>query len=650
MQGNLYPIFGTTILVYEEAGTTAERLVGSSLPLLLLFGWLVASTGELGLPIWISIIACLLVVIIATNQLYREVNFSRRDLRWLFVPSLVLTLGWIDPMWSTPMQWDQSDHLQTANRYLGRWEWEPYHMGMDFSFRPKIMSGLLAVELALTGKQFEAYFVPLACIISCGWQVQLLAERYNRIAGGIVASIVVLTLPAMLVYGRTAYLEALATGGLILVFRHSLQLFESGEMQIKYAVRLGILCSLIGAVKYPYLYLGPALALLAWKRRMGNVMYLLFAWLAVQCPFLASDLVFHSDPLASLGPQASGAVNSAIGDYGSYGAGQALVDVTGEISVPLLACLISGALFWMSTDLPNRAPLFTVVVMPSIVLFSVVLDFGYPRYHLPWLSLVVCIACNWFSGNPIPSLEKWKSYSAAPSIATVLVLLLVTQQILLVTNQSLDSRSYNLDVIDSREENLEEFMEFGDHLPEDAIVLSGFDITLGVRFGVPTYRFGPSDDPLHDSIVMVDASHVVIGGRVARFDWESDSMTILGAPLYPVVDSSRTGAYATLWGVDEARSSRHDEASSLDLGGSMRHVGDMVLASEGMTVTTPQNWRIVLVVDLSNNESEGAEAIDLIFNRDTDASRLCEDSSCPLEVMVPEGTRYLVQVEWINEG
>ena len=23
---------------------------------------------------------------------------------------------------------DQSDHLQTANRYLGRWDWEPYHM------------------------------------------------------------------------------------------------------------------------------------------------------------------------------------------------------------------------------------------------------------------------------------------------------------------------------------------------------------------------------------------------------------------------------------------------------------------------------------------------------------------------------------------
>ena len=54
-----------------------------------------------------------------TGHNFKDSFFSKRDFRWLFVPAFAMILGWIDPLWSSPMQWDR-DHLQTA-RYLGRW-------------------------------------------------------------------------------------------------------------------------------------------------------------------------------------------------------------------------------------------------------------------------------------------------------------------------------------------------------------------------------------------------------------------------------------------------------------------------------------------------------------------------------------------------
>ena len=74
----------------------------------------------------------------------------QREISGGYLSSFVMILGWIDPLWSSPMQWDQADHLQTANRYLERWGWEPFHQGKDYSFRPKIMSGLLAIELGFS--------------------------------------------------------------------------------------------------------------------------------------------------------------------------------------------------------------------------------------------------------------------------------------------------------------------------------------------------------------------------------------------------------------------------------------------------------------------------------------------------------------------
>lgn len=110
------------------------------LPLLLGLGCAVAMFGEWSIPVWPVLFASLLTSVVLLGHLLHRGQWHLRDLRWLWVPAIIAVTSFVDPSWTGPMLWDQSDHLQTANRYLGRWSWEPYHMDQDFAFRPKVVS------------------------------------------------------------------------------------------------------------------------------------------------------------------------------------------------------------------------------------------------------------------------------------------------------------------------------------------------------------------------------------------------------------------------------------------------------------------------------------------------------------------------------
>ena len=112
-----------------------------------------------------------------------------------------------------------------------------------------------------------------------------------------------------------------------------------------------------------------------------------------------------------------------------------------------------------------------------------------------------------------------------------------------------------------------------------------------------------SYDPIHDSIKVVNATHVVIGGKATRFTWESDPLMILGSPVDPVASSSRDTDYATLWGVNHSRLEYHESASELQVGWSIRNEGDVFLVQENEMVKSPENWKIIQVIDLGDNES-----------------------------------------------
>ena len=162
---------------FSVSGDAGTRLASAFFPLLLFVGTAVAFFGEFHLPIWPVILGALCLPLVLLSSLLHDGRWTLQDARWAWVPVLVMITSYADPTWMGPMLSDQSDHLQTANRYLGRWDWEPYHMDQDFAFRPKVVSGLAAVELAMTGAVSRVHAVPLMLLIGCGWQAQRLAEE-----------------------------------------------------------------------------------------------------------------------------------------------------------------------------------------------------------------------------------------------------------------------------------------------------------------------------------------------------------------------------------------------------------------------------------------------------------------------------------------
>ncbi len=623
------------------AGQTGGDLLAKGvLPAVLFAGWAVAAPGEMLLPVWPSILLVLAAACLGALWLIHEARWEGRDLRWLALPVLLLGLGWLDPSWSSPAMYDQADHLQTANRYLGRWTWEPFHMETPHAFRPKIISGLIAIELALNGTQDVAHALPFVLILACGWQAQALAERLRLGPWSLVAAVLVVSMPVMMEFGRTLYLEALATGGLLLVLRLGLELQEGATKGR--LLEMGVLASLVGGAKYPYLHLGPALSALAARQGLHRAWPVLIGWMAVQAPFFLADLFQHGSPVASLGPQVEGTVNSVTSEVLGYTPLQALNEALEQLGLALLVVLLLGTLAWGARRPSSNGALLMLLLAPTVVLFVLVLDFGWPRYHLPWLAALVVFGMAGL--RPLTTLEGWKQDRVRLAV-TALLLLLVVPHLHGVVATGLEERETTLSKIEWREDRLASLVALGDHLPDDAVVLAGLDITLGARYGVPTYRFGPSEDPIHDSILVVEATHVVLGGSGARFEWERDPMMALGAPLSPVADEAHGGGYQTLWEVDQHRLPQHDAASALILEDVLRHVGNAVLLEAGTAFEAPESWAVVEAVAVPAND-DGQDVVDLRFGRPTDARQHCAGSLCPSVLLVPDDGRMLVLLGW----
>ena len=75
----------------------------------------------------------------------------------------------------------------------------------------------------------------------------------------------------------------------------------------------------------------------------------------------------------------------------------------------------------------------------------------------------------------------------------------------------------------------------------------------------------------------------------------------------------------------------------------------MFLVPESELVKSPENWVIIQVVDLGDNESFGGEAMDISFGRIGGGTVLCSEDSCQQEFLVPEDTRYLVKLRLLDE-
>ena len=634
--------FGSLSIEGVSVGDTIAIFL---LPIMLFTGWLVAVFGEFQLSIWPIILLISISIFASIIFVLRTLEWAVQDLRWLWVPMVILFTSWLDLTWTGPMLWDQADHLQTANRYLGHWEWEPFHQERDFSFRPKLISGLVAFEFSLTSGRTYAFFVPYLLLLGSGWQIQRFVEEQEGKAWSLLAVTLVLTMPTMMMYGRTIYLEAMVTGGLVLIIRDIL-LTNISNLNEKDAIRWGIITSLIGAIKYPYLYLGAGGLILLYglSKNLRLVGIYVAGWVLIQAPFAISDFFAHNNAFASFGPQFSGAITSITSEVGNYTSLLAFKDIQSQLLTPLLILFTLGLIIWLRKNTSLRLGVVLFLILPAIIIFTFILDFGWPRYHLPWLAVLMIVGISGIV-QPLPTTSS-KQMKQIYSIGLVILFALSSIQIYGTLTETLDERETMENRIDFRWEFIEHYSTLKSDIPENAIVLAGYDISLGLRYEVPTYRYGPSEDPIHDSIVVVNATHVVTGGMATRFSWERNPMETLGAPLIPISHSSIENDHHILWEVDNNRMITHDIADSLPNFGARQHIGDTYLL-EDTNLTAPEGWEIIKIVDLGISGTDGSEELDRILGLPTPASVICL-SLCPEFVQVPEGTTYIVQLGWLN--
>ena len=154
-------------------------------------------------------------------------------------------------------------------------------------------------------------------ILACGWQVQCLGERLSNKGMGWLAPLFVLSMPEMMTFGRTAYLDALATGGF--GARAPLVPFLGGSLEQEAVARIvGVISGLVAVAKYPYLYLGPVAGVIIFIQHRRIPTAFIVGWLMIILPFALADLIFHGSVPSSLSSQIDGTVSSITGDWGGY--------------------------------------------------------------------------------------------------------------------------------------------------------------------------------------------------------------------------------------------------------------------------------------------------------------------------------------------
>ena len=139
-----------------EKYSTAHTISLQLMPILMILGAIMSLGASFSIPPIMLIFLSFTVVIYWFSTL-KNPEFRLEDLRFAFVPLAIITTGYLTMYDNIPAFYDQAYHLQISNRILDRWAWEPTHQGMNYSFRPEIVSGIAAIEMWITGSENFRY-------------------------------------------------------------------------------------------------------------------------------------------------------------------------------------------------------------------------------------------------------------------------------------------------------------------------------------------------------------------------------------------------------------------------------------------------------------------------------------------------------------
>ena len=548
------------------------------MPVLMLGGAIMSLGANFWLPPLLLISLCFALVL---SWFYSMKNllFEWKDLRFLILPILIFGIGFLTYYHLVPAFYDQAYHLQISNRILDRWDWEPTHQGMSYSFRPEVVSGIAAIELWLTGEVSIVYVTPTLLLVSTAWSIQHVGEHFSNSKWGFTSGAVFCLFPVTIMYGRTMLLDVAVAGMIISVFHH-LHLISNEDR--KKHILIGVLAAIVGLTKYPYLYLGGWISILYLVRKKTlESKYIAYGYFAVITLFLLKNQIHTGWFLGPLQSQITGTMASAsaiVTDSVTYSPRIFFTDFVEQWDLILFCiALYGGAL--IARKQSEYIYNYWFFILPSVILHGYVLDFGWPRYSTPWLALL-CIgipAAIVHSNDEFgEQFRRWK----APSI---LIGILIVASIGPMLQYIEEGESASEHLHEAREKWADVYRDVGSEFTEPTTIVTGSDITMGLYSQMPCFRYEDPKYSMLQAINKFEATHVFTQDVHYRYDIDINSTFLYGSPIEPVKVFSSEEYVGRLWKVDQSRLTQSDwwRNSTIEVNGNGMHYGDFVWLENG---------------------------------------------------------------------
>ena len=548
------------------------------MPVLMLGGAIMSLGANFWLPPLLLISLCFALVL---SWFYSMKNllFEWKDLRFLILPILIFGIGFLTYYHLVPAFYDQAYHLQISNRILDRWDWEPTHQGMSYSFRPEVVSGIAAIELWLTGEVSIVYVTPTLLLVSTAWSIQHVGEHFSNSKWGFTSGAVFCLFPVTIMYGRTMLLDVAVAGMIISVFHH-LHLISNADR--KKHILIGVLAAIVGLTKYPYLYLGGWISILYLVRKKTlESKYIAYGYFAVITLFLLKNQIHTGWFLGPLQSQITGTMASAsaiVTDSVTYSPRIFFTDFVEQWDLILFCiALYGGAL--IARKQSEYIYNYWFFILPSVILHGYVLDFGWPRYSTPWLALL-CIgipAAIVHSNDEFgEQFRRWK----APSI---LIGILIVASIGPMLQYIEEGESASEHLHEAREKWADVYRDVGSEFTEPTTIVTGIDITMGLYSQMPCFRYEDPKYSMLQAINKFEATHVFTQDVHYRYDIDINSTFLYGSPIEPVKVFSSEEYVGRLWKVDQSRLTQSDwwRNSTIEVNGNGMHYGDFVWLENG---------------------------------------------------------------------
>ena len=600
------------------------RISQELMPILMIIGAFMTLAIGLGMP---PILAIMSVHILVIYWIYTLKNSSliKSDIRFLAVPMTIAYITALTHYNTLPALYDQAYHLQISNRMLNRWEWEPFHQGLDYSFRPELVSGLAAIELFWTDQVYQVNFTPLILLCATGWALHNLADKYTSERFGFIAPVIFLSLPVIMQYGPTMLLDV-HLAGMIMSVLFFLTIFKPEH---KYQwILFGVLVACLGLTKYPYFYVGPCIVILFWfEKKYLQGKYTAIGYGSMTALFLIKNMLHTNNPFGPMSSQISGTIasvnNEIIGT--EYSFGLFLDNFINQWPELLLLVAVFGHVMLMRNDRSYFRNSW-LILLPAIILHGIILDFGWVRYSTPWLALT-CLGVPYTVHFIVNSVNLSLRSSV---VVSVFFIITIIAPIVNMTELGLEEQEIN----DFRSEKIGEYVslytEVGEYLPDEAIVLTGKDITFGLYASTEAYRYVEPTNPINHGIDMFDATHIYTDSAFYRYDIDINLTYLHGSPIEPEKSFHSDYNSGFLWTVNKSKMENISlwEDEPLEINGVGSSYGNFAFLEANATLFSHSSTDVYRIIHLSNT-AEMEELFNILSQDGFDDRIICSTiTSC----------------------